>query len=164
MNIFVLHEDPERAAQMLCDCHLRKMCVETAQVLSAVMMRKGMELVDDMPKPQNVNHPVIVAIDTNDKINWVCYYNSFLHMEYFRRFRNEHAYEELSWEYIHCLATSPCNDCTDLAKCCGDMDVSDMDIVTAYRKYYAEVKKPQLTSKGLWNFTGREDWTEYYGI
>jgi hypothetical protein len=28
MNIFVLDENPIKAAQMLCDCHLRKMCVE----------------------------------------------------------------------------------------------------------------------------------------
>ena len=40
------------------------------------------------------------------------------------------------------------------------VDVADMDIVTAYRKYYTEVKKLQLQAKGLWKFSIREDWTE----
>ena len=65
MNIFVLDEYPSVAAQMLCDCHLRKMCVETAQILSGVMLRRGMELLDGMPRPQNVKHPVIVAAASN---------------------------------------------------------------------------------------------------
>ena len=163
MNIFVLDEDPEKAVKMLCDCHLRKMCVETAQILSGVMIRKGIRLDSDMPKPQNVNHPVIVAVDTMDEINWLCVYNSFLHFEYLKRFEKVHAYEEISWYYRAYLVKGNNEDCTELAKCCGDMDVSDMDIVTAYRKYYVEVKKPQLTAKGLWKFTNREDWTEKMG-
>ena len=34
MNIFVLHTDPEIAAQMMCDKHIPKMIVESAQMLS----------------------------------------------------------------------------------------------------------------------------------
>jgi hypothetical protein len=49
MNIFVLDDDPKKAAEMLCDRHVVKMCVETAQILSGVMLRRGMELYDDMP-------------------------------------------------------------------------------------------------------------------
>lgn len=33
MNIFVVHEDPTIAAQMLCDTHVNKMSTETAQLL-----------------------------------------------------------------------------------------------------------------------------------
>ena len=36
MNIFVLHKDPTVAAQMLCDKHVPKMIVESAQMLSTV--------------------------------------------------------------------------------------------------------------------------------
>ncbi|WP_237342937.1 pyrimidine dimer DNA glycosylase/endonuclease V [Wolbachia endosymbiont of Folsomia candida] len=36
MNIFILHEDPVIAAQMLCDKHVVKMVLETAQLLSSV--------------------------------------------------------------------------------------------------------------------------------
>lgn len=34
MNIFVLHDDPVIAAQMMCDKHIPKMIVESAQMLS----------------------------------------------------------------------------------------------------------------------------------
>lgn len=34
MNIFYLHEDPKICAQMHCDAHASKMCVEYAQMLS----------------------------------------------------------------------------------------------------------------------------------
>ena len=34
MNIFVLDEDPTTAAQMHCDKHVPKMCVEAAQMMA----------------------------------------------------------------------------------------------------------------------------------
>ncbi len=36
MNIFVLDKDPAIAAQMLCDKHIVKMLLETAQLPSSV--------------------------------------------------------------------------------------------------------------------------------
>ena len=36
MNIFILDEDPHVAAQMLCDKHVPKMIIESAQMLSTV--------------------------------------------------------------------------------------------------------------------------------
>jgi hypothetical protein len=160
MNIFVLDENPAKAAQMLCDCHLRKMCVETAQILSGVMLRNGMELLENMPQPQNINHPVIKAIDTPEKKNWVWFYFWGLLHEFCYRFGEHHKYVQLTRLYFDELITQGIDDnCANLAKCTGDLDVADLDIVTAYRKYYKEVKKTQLQAKGLWKFTSREDWT-----
>ena len=34
MNLFVLHQEPEIAAQMQCDKHVVKMIIESAQMLS----------------------------------------------------------------------------------------------------------------------------------
>ena len=162
MNIFVLDKEPMIAAKMLCDCHLWKMCVETAQILSGVMLRQGRKLIDGMPKPQNINHPVIVAVNNDDSfaLDWVVNYNDYLHDEYQKRFEKKHAYADLVLEYVASLWDCTDGDCYDLCKCCGDLDVADMDIVTAYRKYYTEVKKPQLQAKGMWKFTKRKDWTE----
>ena len=36
MNIFAVHQDPVIASQMLCDTHINKMTVESAQMLSTV--------------------------------------------------------------------------------------------------------------------------------
>lgn len=160
MNIFVLDPSPADAPQMLCDCHLRKMCLETAQILSGVMLRRGMPLRDGMPKPQNINHPVIVAAEKIGGTLWVIWYNLHLQIEYLNRFYTGHKYCDMAFEYISALGKKEMANCTDLAKCCGTLDVADLDIVTAYKKYYTEVKKPTLQSKGLWNFTNRKDWTE----
>lgn len=163
MNIFVLDKNPKKAARMLCDCHLRKMCVETAQILSGVMLRRGIPLLDGMPKPQNINHPVIVAAEaTQEATKWTVDYNDFLYLEYRYRFDKEHALFHIAAEYQEFLTQiEVCKSdyCTHLAKCCGDLDVANLDIVTAYRKYYTEVKKTQLAAKNLWKFTNREDWT-----
>lgn len=160
MNIFVLDKYPASAVRMLCDCHVRKMCVETAQILSGVMIRKGMELIDGMPKPQNVYHPVIVAVNDPQAVNWLLQYNIYLHLEYFSRFKKVHSCEKWHIFYYEKLKTLAGGmSCENLAKCCGDLDVAELDIVAAYRMYYTEVKKPQLIAKNLWKFTGREDWT-----
>ena len=37
MNIFVLDRNPSRAAHMMCDKHVVKMIIESAQMLSAVL-------------------------------------------------------------------------------------------------------------------------------
>jgi hypothetical protein len=161
MNIFVLDNDPAKAVAMLADCHVRKQCVETAQILSGVMLRRGMPLYDEMPKPQNVNHPVIVAADNDNAINWVLDYNVALLDEFQYRFAKKHAYRGVAMVYIIELMTLFFKtSCKDLAKCCGDMDTEKLDIVTAYRRYYTEVKKPQLLEKNLWHFTKQEDWTK----
>ena len=160
MNIFVLDETPKKAARMLCDCHLHKMCVETSQILSAVLVKHNTELLKKMPNYQKANHPVIVALYENDAaLDWVLAYNHALHFEYYHRFRKAHAYSDLTMEYISLLWSGTEGDCSGLKKCCGNLKVRGMDIVSAYRKYYTEVKKPQLTAKNLWKFTNRKDWT-----
>lgn len=165
MNIFVLDEHPAKAVTMLCDCHLQKMCVETAQILSGVLLRRGEKLLPGMPRPQNLNHPVIVAAEkASSATKWVTDYNEFLHIEYLYRFGKGHACADLAVRYSELFAfgdrPSKRKWAHLLATCCGNLDVSGMDIVSAYRKYYTEVKKPQLVEKGLWHFTNREDWTE----
>ena len=62
MNIFVLDPDPEKAASMLCDCHVRKMCLETAQILSACMVIRDIPLEDEtiLRKDRGENARVII--------------------------------------------------------------------------------------------------------
>ena len=160
MNLCVLHENSRIAAQMLCDSHLRKMCTETAQILTGVLLRRNITPPEGMPKPQNINHPVIVAAaETSAGLDWVLNYNYDLHIEYMKRFSKEHACRKWMLEYINILWNKSDGECIYLAKCCGDLDVKDLDIVSAYKKYYVEVKKPQLEAKKLWKFTNQKDWT-----
>lgn len=162
MNIFVLDENPAKAAAMLCDCHVRKMCMETSQILSAVMLRRGLALSPEMPKPQSLNHPVIVAADADsDGLDWVLNYNFEIHRQFSIRFGKPHIYAVLAMDYVSSLWSGAYpGDCSRLAMCCGGMQHCGLGIVEAYRMYYKEVKKVGLTEKGLWKFTKAEDWTK----
>src|SRR5210317_1583838 len=41
MNIFILDNNPTAAAQMMCDKHIPKMCVETLQMMGRPLRRHG---------------------------------------------------------------------------------------------------------------------------
>ena len=60
MNIFYLDRDPKIAAQMMCDKHVVKMILESAQMLStAHRVLDGDEYADKngLYKKAHVNHP-----------------------------------------------------------------------------------------------------------
>ena len=92
MQLFVLDRDPADAAGMLCDVHLRKMCLENPQILSSCLVLRGVRLAEGMPRPFNVHHPVIKALDSAFKLNWCVAHNDALHQEYRRRFGKNHCY------------------------------------------------------------------------
>ena len=152
MQLFILDYDPGRAAVMLCDVHLRKMCLETAQILSGVLLRQGREPLPGMPKAYNLAHPVIRAVDTPQKINWVLLYNFALHEEFLLRFGKKHAYSDLCGKYNQLLyfphiKTTPAD--LTFARDFKAVEITEPDIVLAYRQYYFFKKK--LLKR--WNYT-----------
>ena len=159
MQLFILDLDPGRVPAMLCDAHVRKMCLETAQILSSVIRRQGRKLPPGVPKPYNVNHPVIRALDTAQKINWAVRFNTALHREYCRRFGKKHAYSGLTGIYHAILFRSgPTIDPAGwtFARDFKDVTINEPDIVLAYREYYRHKKK----NLRRWHYTGTKepDW------
>ena len=143
MQIFVLDANPQAAARMLCDTHLRKMCLETSQILSGVVFLHGLELVPGMLKTYNIHHPVIKSVNTPEKIRWVLQYNDALHREYIRRFGKIHACSKLRKIYKRELLkiSSGVPACADgLARVFKDVDVNESDLVQAHRLYYCYKK------------------------
>lgn len=53
MQLFILDYEPSASVQMMSDCHVIKMCLETAQILSSVRFNKGFEHNEIIPKPYN---------------------------------------------------------------------------------------------------------------
>lgn len=152
MQLFILDQNPERAAEMLCDSHLRKMCLETAQILSSVLYRQGRAVPSELPKPYNPNHPVIRAIDTPEKIYWVIRYNMSLHREYFRRFGKTHAYYSFCRKYrklFSCIPLILRKEDLTFARDFKDFSIEESELVLAYRSYY-RYKKTKLRS---WHYT-----------
>ena len=152
MQIFIIDEVPELAATMLCDAHLRKMCLETAQILSSVLYLKHLEPLSGMPKPYNIHHPVITAVDNSCKINWLLRHNLSLHEEYCRRFGRMHAYYSLCSKYRTLLfepevVITP-HELT-FARNFKDISIPEPDIIKAYRIYY-RYKKSVMKN---WHYT-----------
>lgn len=57
MNVFVLDENPNVAAQALCDKHLIKMQLESAQLLSTVVYLRTGVTHAGLYKPTHIHHP-----------------------------------------------------------------------------------------------------------
>ena len=160
MQLFILDYDPELVPGMLCDAHLRKMCLETAQILSSVLLVQGKPSWKDMPKPYNPKHPVIRALDTDQKINWAAVFNSALHEEYRRRFGKTHAYAGLCRGYEVLLHQSGIRidpDGWSFARAFKGIIIREPDIVAAYRTYYQYKKRILIRN---WNYTrtAEPDW------
>lgn len=167
MNIFVLDRNPANAVCYLADCHVRKMCLEHAQILSTlVFMRNPRELPRIQvelqgPGPYNIKHPVITAVDTEAKLKYVLRYNIELHKEYIFRFGNFHTYFKLHRYYLQALlrsATTPSSyssECSPegLHRCFGSFVSPEQDLVYAYRDYY-RYKKSIIRN---WKYTNRQE-------
>ena len=88
MNIFVLDSDPAIAAEMMCDKHIVKMPLESAQMLStAINMRGG----DALYKSTHINHPCSVwTRQTLGNFLWLYDHGIALCDEYTNRYNKEH--------------------------------------------------------------------------
>lgn len=88
MNLFVTSLSPTLAAQSLCDVRLRKMILETAQLLCTELRRRG---ADYMPyRPTHPQHPVTLSLRNDGVLLWAEEYFIELHTEYIIRFAKEH--------------------------------------------------------------------------
>ena len=154
MQLFILDRIPGNAARMLADIHLRKMCMETAQILSAAAVNRQLVLPDHLPKAYNPAHPVIKALNTQFKLNWCIKFNYALHQEYFRRFKKFHAYNSLCDSYKELLyADIPEKTDWSFARAFKNFTTGEPDIVSAYRAYY-RFKKSIIRQ---WHYTNAEE-------
>ena len=89
MNIFVVDEHPRRAARMLCDEHVLKMTVESAQMLSTAINNNG----GIGPwKSTHKHHPCTVwAGETLGNWLWLYDHGIALCDEYLLRFQKNNA-------------------------------------------------------------------------
>jgi hypothetical protein len=138
MQIFVLDENPIKAAQYLCDRHVVKITLETAQILSTVV---GM---DGMYRPTHANHPCTRwARESLDNRAWLKTHGLAIGREYTRRYGKIHGSvriiemvpEEGRWE-----------NHTPFAQAIP-LQYQQLNAVEAYRAYYLGEKKDFATWK-----------------
>lgn len=86
MNIFAVSESPRECAEALDDVRLRKMYVETAQLMCGALRLRGVN-DDRLYKVSHSNHPCAVwARENSANWRWLYSYWNCLHAELKRRF------------------------------------------------------------------------------
>ena len=166
MNIFVLHESPLTSAHHMCDKHIVKMPVETAQMLSTIhrvldgeeyigysktgrRIKRWTHWLDDATKNRTrllyhatmVNHPCTIwARETLGNYMWLVYHGKELCREYTRRYGRRHASESII-EFCHeswpkNMDQDTYHEKTPFAQAMPDEYKVEGDAVSAYRKYY----------------------------
>lgn len=127
MNIFILHQDPKIAAQMLFDKHVVKMALETAQLLSNV---------NGGPyKLTHINHPCTLWLNKGiENYSWLVKHGIAICNEYKYRYNKEHKCEEIIYALETPVVSLP-EGKTDFVQCMPD-EYKSNDPVVAYREYY----------------------------
>jgi hypothetical protein len=162
MNIFYVHEDPVVAAQSLCDKHVVKMILESAQLLStAHRLLDGTE-VDALTKTgrktkrwllpdsrdgivysaTHRNHPsAIWCRQSLENYGWLASHLHAMLNEYTYRYGKKHKTDEMAY-YIY---SPPYNlrdwDFTPMPSCMATEYIISKDPVVNYRNYYIHGKK-----------------------
>ena len=151
MNIFYLDKDPEIAAQMMCDKHVVKMILESAQMLStAHRVLDGDEYADKMGlyKMAHKNHPSTIWVRSAlANYDWLLSHMYYLMEEYTYRYEKHHATERLkkplfkapdniNWSYSF----------SDPPQCMPDY-CKGVDTVSSYQTYYIVEKSDFATWK-----------------
>lgn len=91
MNIFFVDESPETAAQMMCDKHVVKMILETAQLLSTAHRILDDNTNEILYKATHKNHPSAVWV-RESFLHYSWLYNHFTSLcdEYTHRYGKVH--------------------------------------------------------------------------
>lgn len=134
MNIFVLSFNPGQAAQALCDKHVPKMLLETAQLLCSPF-----EPGTAPYKRTHYNHPCTKWVRaTIRNYVWGLEYLSELCHEYTYRFGKKHKSEDV-WEFLEAnwykLRIPSTGKRTPFAQAMPEQ-YRHPNAVTAYRAYY----------------------------
>ena len=150
MNIFYLDKDPVIASQMMCDKHVVKMILESAQMLStAPRVLDGNEYADKegLYKMAHKNHPSTIWVRSSvHNYMWLYIHMVSLMNEYTHRYGKHHATERLLTPLSKCPTSIPTVDFTDPPQCMPE-ECKGKDTVLAYQKYYIVEKSDFATWK-----------------
>lgn len=133
MNIFHLHNDPVVSAQMMCDKHVVKMILESAQILSTVLNKCGEKTTY---KPTHHNHPSVLWAGTSqENFAWLREHGLALCQEYTNRYKKQHASEKYFLTELFVSDKLPDCGLTTFAQAMPEQ-YKDVNPVRGYRKYY----------------------------
>jgi hypothetical protein len=153
MNIFYINTNPVIAAQELCDDHIRKMQIESAQMCSTAHWVNGSEAPY---KQAHTNHPSTKWVrESIHHYRWVVKHGLEVCNEFTKRYGKYHKTQDvLEWLRDN-EPNIPDNGFTPPPQCMPD-EYKKNDTVEGYRTYYIEdkIKIKQLTYNKLNNTPG----------
>jgi len=178
MNIFVLDNNPIKAARQHCDKHVVKMIVESAQMLSTahrvldgkIEKRRSSTgktiqnywlLPDDreihLYKAVHVKHPCTIwTMESKDNYTWHYRLFNALLDEYTYRYGKKHASAELNNYLIPLPNNMPSSNRTKFKLAMGsNPECMSDDPIESYRKFY---KTKQSRFKMVWTKRSRPKW------
>jgi hypothetical protein len=142
LNVFYLHKSPAISAQYMCDKHVVKMILESAQLLCTAhhMCPTSAERPEKFYKKTHVNHPCAIWTRTSmGNYKWLCNHAQSLLDEYTHRYGKQHASTSvITWCKAN-IPNIPNGELTEIPQCMPDEYKTD-DPVIAYRHYYNEAK------------------------
>jgi hypothetical protein len=144
VNIFYLDRDPAIAAQMMCDKHVVKMILESAQMLSTThRVLDGDEYANEMGlyKLTHKNHPSSIWARSSElNYRWLWEHYVALMDEYTYRYGKTHATSRLRNALDKTPDNMPAIQLTDTPRSDPPMCMPDYckgdDIVSSYQTYY----------------------------
>lgn len=138
MNIFVLDNNPIKAAEYLCDKHVVKMALETAQLLSTVAQLRGYEAPYKMT---HKNHPATQwVLQSPANWQWLIEHGNAICQEYTLRYNKVHKSSYVINEIekssnIIWGSLSDSDHHMDFVQCMPEQ-YKRINAVDAYRAYY----------------------------
>lgn len=163
MNIFIVDQNPTVAAQMLCDRHVNKMILETAQMLTAVADRHSHPT---LYKVAYKNHPCTLwAGDTYANWLWLTEHGLALNEEKIYRTGKSHISAEVI-KYYRDNGYGPIFDkdseLTNFALAMPTEYQNHKNPVESYRNYYLNEKQWFKDGKRpTWTKRPAPDWWKY---
>ena len=139
MNIFVLDKDPKVSAEMLCDKHVVKMILESAQMLCTTIHFFG----GNPPyKPCHFNHPCTVwTRKSRSNYFWLLEHAEHISAEYTERYGKVHSSDKV---IKYCRENAPEKlfdyGLTDFALAMPEEYKISKDPTVCYREYYLKAK------------------------
>lgn len=152
MNIFALDNDPTAAARSLCDQHIGKMLLESAQLLCNCHAEAPY-------KRTHYNHPCSVwARESLHNYLWLRKHALALADEYEHRFGKVHGSRIVTvWAAQHVLVGVPAFQRTPFAQVMPEQ-YRQPDAVASYRSYYAAEKMILRGKPVTWTRRQQPDW------
>ena len=133
MNIFVVDKDPELAATMLCDKHVVKMILETAQMLCTVSRHHGHDM---QYRSTHAKHPCNLWLNESmQNWDWLISHGLSMCGEYTKRYGKRHKSHDVIEDCSRLTLPLPSRGLTPFAQAMPDK-YKDPCAVTAYRAYY----------------------------